>query len=118
MREIERSPAYKKDLKKLVRKYRDLKRTVNEYLEACALHGPASNAHRMPDLDGRPVYKQRLKLGNKGTRGGARLIFFCNSEVVRAVRLYVKTDTADIPSQSIRKALSEHDLADDDDQAT
>ena len=60
---------------------------------------------QIPNLDGLPVFKQRLRLGGRGTRSGARIIYYCDSELVVALALYTKSDRADIPRKEIRQAL-------------
>lgn len=61
---------------------------------------------KIPGLGGAPVYKVRLPLGDKGRRGGARLIYYCASDLVLAMYAYAKSDIADIPVNQIRDALS------------
>ena len=65
---------------------------------------------QIPNLGGRPVFKERLKLGSKGTRAGARVIYYCDAERIDRLFVYSKADTSDIPTDEIRRALTESGL--------
>ncbi len=105
MREIARSSSFERDLKKLAKKHQGIEDDAEACLEDCARNGPPDRAMRIPNQRGRPVFKQRLRLGGKGTRSGARIIYYCDADRVIALALYSKGDRTDIPGEEIRKAL-------------
>lgn len=110
MREIAKTTNFTNNLKQLSRKYPELKSTVEDALKKYAATGATPSSDRIPGLDGHPVFKERLPLRNTGRRGGARIIYFCDSDRVLALFLYVKTDQADVPTKEIREALKSADV--------
>ena len=103
-RRIERTDVFNSDVERLARKHRDFEGTVDEFLKAARRGAP--DGMQIPGLGGAPVFKVRLPLGDKGKRGGARLIYYCSPDLVLAMYAYAKSDTEDIPVTQIRDALS------------
>ena len=62
---------------------------------------------KIPGLGGEPVFKVRLRLGGRGKRGGARMIYYCSDKLVLAMFIYAKSDEYDIPRPQIRDALAQ-----------
>lgn len=104
-RRIERTDVFESNLKRLVRKHHNFARTVDEFLNEEAQRSVPSGM-KIPGLGGQPVYKVRLPLDGTGKRGGARLIYYCSTDLVLAMYAYAKSDAEDIPVKQIRDALS------------
>lgn len=104
-RRIERTGRFESDVEGLDRRHRDFAQAVDEFLKDEAQRDVPSGS-KIPGLGGDPVYKVRLPLGDKGKRGGARLIYYRDSALVLAMYAYAKSDTADIPVKQISDALS------------
>ena len=104
-RQIQRAPVFEKDLETLSRKYRELPDTVADQLNLIA-RSESPLGDRIPGIGGHPVYKLRIKCGNKGKRGGARLIYYCAEGLVLALFIYAKNDLSDVPSSAISSALT------------
>lgn len=106
-REILRTEAFERSLRRLARRYPDLPDTIAQALQRYAIDGPSSMRYRQQGVGGRPVFKERLPLHGTGKRGGARLVVYCDDERVVALFVYVKSATELIPEKAIRKALEE-----------
>ena len=105
MREVAKTTSFTNSLKQLSKKYPELENTVEDALKQYAATGATRSSDKIPGLDGHPVFKARLRLRGKGQRGGARIIYFCSSDRVLALFLYVKADQMDVPTKEIREAL-------------
>lgn len=103
-RRVERTDAFKSNVERIARKHRNSPRTVVEFLDDAARRD-VPDGMRIPGLAGAPVFKVRLPLGGMGKRGGARLIYYCSTDLVLAMYAYAKSDV-DIPVEQIRDALS------------
>lgn len=106
-REILRTEAFERSLRRLARRYPDLPDTIAQALQRYAIDGPSSMRYQQQGVGGRPVFKERLPLRGTGKRGGARLVVYCDDERVVALFVYVKSATELIPEKAIRKALEE-----------
>ena len=104
-RRVEHTDVFDSNVARLARKHRDFARTVDEFLKEAARRD-VPNAMQIPGLDGEPVFKVRLPLGDRGKSGGARLIYYRSPDLVLAMYAYAKSDTEDIPVTQIRDALS------------
>ena len=104
-RRVERTDAFKRNVERLARKHRDFPLTVGKFLKDAARRD-VPDGMRIPGLAGAPVFKVRLPLGGMGKRGGARLIYYCSTDLVLAMYAYAKSDVEDIPVEQIRDALS------------
>lgn len=108
-RTIHRSDGFDKDLKKLCKKYRDLEGSLKVVLEAVAT-SDAPPGKQIPGLNGAPVYKERVPCGNKGKRGGGRIIYHATPAEAHLLFVYVKNDVEDIPNKVLRDALADAGL--------
>ena len=103
-RVIHRPPGFEKDVRALAKKYpafkSDIDSVVDEIAAADKLPGDL-----IPGLDGAPVFKLRIPYGNRGKRGGARLIYYCAENLLIPMYLYAKADTENIATAVIREAL-------------
>jgi mRNA-degrading endonuclease RelE of RelBE toxin-antitoxin system len=106
MRSIERASTFDKLLKKLSQKHRDLPKTIEEALDRFASARKPIGA-KIPNLGGQPVFKVRLPLGNRGKLGGARLIYYCDDDLILALYIYAKSERSDVPLEEINKVLAE-----------
>ena len=105
VREIRRTNTFAKDLERLSKKHPGLTGIVEGALEKYAAGGSASTSIRIPGLNDQPVFKERLSLGGRGKRGGARLIYYCDDKLVLALFVYTKSEHPNVPQKEIRKAL-------------
>ena len=103
-REVSRTKSFDRVLRRLARRYPDLPVAVEKALERFAESGPPAR-YRQTGVGARPVYKERLPLGRAGKRGGARLIAYCDDELVLALFVYVKSDQETISPTEIQEAL-------------
>ena len=115
LRAIRRERGFNNRLKKLSKKHPDITTSVSTALDHIALQGPTS-AILLPRVAGQPVYKKRLRLGNKGKRGGARLIFYCSDETVVALFIYTKSVKESVPPKEISEALEKTGLLKNSDE--
>lgn len=104
LRQVSRTPEFEKNLRVLAKKHRELPKTVESELDIVA-KSDVPPGDRIPNAAGQPVYKIRIKCGNKGKLGGARLIYYCAEALVLAMFVYAKSDQANIPSAAIVAAL-------------
>ena len=104
-REVFRTEAFERSLRRLARRHPDLPDTVAQALGKYAVDGPSSMRYRQQGVGGHPIFKERLPLRGAGKRGGARLVVYCDDERVVALFVYVKSATELIPEKAIRKAL-------------
>ena len=105
MREIKCVDKFTRDLKQLSKKHSDIDASVTDTLNKIAHGGLEKADHLIPGLDGYPVYKRRLGLGNKGKRGGARLIFYFTEEILIALFVFAKSSIEDVSPKEISEAL-------------
>ena len=110
IREIRRTDAFTRDLNRLSRKHPDLINTVEDALKDYAAAGSASTSMRIPGLNKRPVFKERLPVDGKGKRGGVRLIYYCDDKLVLAIFVYTKSEQRNVHQKEIREALKAADL--------
>ena len=109
-REVEATVSFARSLKQLSKKHPELQNAVQNALDEYSNKGPTHRSDKIPNLDGQPVFKERLRLSNQGQSGGARIIYYCDSEQVIPLFLYVKSGQADVPAKEIRDALKAADL--------
>lgn len=83
---------------------------VDRCLAECSERGAPRASDRLRNVDGLPVFKERLGLGNLGKRRGVRVIYYCDNARVVALFVYAKARRGDVPSNEIRAALAAADL--------
>jgi len=104
-RQVERTASFANDLKALSKKHPALGQRVDEALAEYAANGKSHTSHQIPYLNSLPVFKDRLAFGDRGKRGAARIIYFCDQDRVLALFLYTKGQQSDVPRNEIRAAL-------------
>ena len=104
-REVTRTRSFERSLERLVRKHPELEETVEAALRGYASNGPGRNSDKIPGLSGQPVFKQRLRLSGQGQRGAARIVYYCDSDRVLALFVYVKSGRDNVSPGEIRDAL-------------
>ena len=109
-RELERTASFENQLRALARRYPDLAARVNRRLAECSKRGAPRTSDRLRNVDGLPVFKERLGLGNVGKRRGVRIVYYCDEARVVALFVYAKSRRGDVPSNEIRTALAGADL--------
>ena len=104
-REIQYGPIFCKNLKYLGRKYKGLGPIVDATLKTYIKSGPTETSRKIPNLGGKPVFKDRIPIPGKGKRGGVRIIYYCDHERLIPLYAYAKSETIDLPMDEIEKAL-------------
>ena len=100
-RELERTASFEDQLRALAKRYPDLAARVDRCLAECSERGAPHASDRLRNVDGLPVFKERLGLGNVGKRRGVRVV---------ALFVYAKARRGGVPSNEIRAALAAADL--------
>ncbi len=101
------SPQFKRDVKQLFKKYRQIRRDVNAFIEQ--LKQGETPGDQIPGA-GYTVYKVRLKNSDlsKGKRGGYRLIYYLKTaERIILITIYAKSEQADISPDEIRRIIED-----------
>ena len=105
MRKIEHVDKFSNDLKQLSKKYPNIGASVSDILKEISHRGLETTDNCIPGLRGHPVYKRRLRLGNKGKKGGARLIFYFTEDILIALLVYAKSSKEYVSPKEIEEAL-------------
>lgn len=114
-REIRFTPAFKRNLRQLAKKYRHIRQDIQPLLDT--LLAGSYPGDQIPDI-GVPVYKVRAHNtdAHRGKRGGYRIIYTClTPTTIILVTVYSKSDQQDIAPHTIR-TLIEADVAASSDQ--
>lgn len=101
------SPEFKKNLKRLSKKYRQIKSDVNPLIEQ--LQNRELPGNRIPGTK-YIVYKERVKNSDlqKGKRSGYRVIYYLQShDLVVLLTIYAKSDQPDIKAHQIEQIIHE-----------
>jgi mRNA-degrading endonuclease RelE of RelBE toxin-antitoxin system len=107
---VEKATQYKKDLKKLERKYKSIEKDIQgliEKLEAGETPGDRINGNEYE------VYKIRVKNSNvnKGQSGGYRVIYYTKSiDKVLLTAIYSKSVQENISNKEIEARIKEYEL--------
>jgi len=107
--EIKFADQFKQDIKRLAKKYRQIKSDIKpiiEQLELGALIGV-----RIPKTD-HIFYKVRIKNSDikKGKSGGYRLIYHVQgSQIIIMMTIYAKSEQEDISAKRIQDILAEYE---------
>ena len=104
-RKVERTPKFDQDLNQLNKKHKGAQQSIDDFLNERVNGIPVAQKSKIPGLDGKPVYKVRIPLPGVGKRGGARIIYYCDTSCICALRLYGKSMIKDIPLNEIKEAL-------------
>ena len=70
-------PAFRRSLNKLERKHPGTRKLIEDMVSDIADHGLPKGAMRIPGLQGQPVFKMRIRMGQLGKQQG-RLICYCH----------------------------------------
>ena len=109
---IQTSPEFKKDVRRLKKKYRHIKRDIEPIIER--LQGGQLIGDQIAGTD-YIVYKVRVRNSDiqKGKSAGYRIIYQLESSVsIVLIKIYSKSDRDDISIRSIQKIISDTDQAD------
>lgn len=107
-REIEFTPFFKQSLKRLRKKYRHADSDVQAFVQR--LEAGETPGDQIPGV-GYPVYKERLQNSDlaKGKSGGYRVIYYLRTQTALVLlMLYVKSEQADVPTDVIKRIISEY----------
>lgn len=108
---IKLTPHFKRDYKRLLKKYKSLEDDVEALIESL-LQNPLQGA----DL-GNNLHKVRLAIASKGKgkSGGARVITHVLLEVesgtIRFLTIYDKSERSTISDKELKTLISENDIA-------
>jgi mRNA-degrading endonuclease RelE of RelBE toxin-antitoxin system len=111
LRNIDLTPEYKRNLKDLAKKYRNIRSDTQPLIMALQkgdvlgdrISGFGSDIY---------VYKVRVKYSNiqKGKSGGYRLIYHVQgSTIIIMMTIYTKSEKEDISAKRIREILAEYE---------
>ena len=110
MRKIKRVDKFNKNLKQLSKNHPDIDASITGTLDDISRKGLEKTDNLIPGLGGHTVYKRRLGLGNKGKKGGVRLIFYFTEDILIALFVYAKGSKEDVPPKEIAEALQSVEL--------
>jgi Cytotoxic translational repressor of toxin-antitoxin stability system len=102
---IEYTDAFKRQLRKLARRYRHIRQDLNPLIDQ--LQKGVATGYKITGL-GYPLYKVRLRNRDiqSGKSGGYRVIYYLQSrDKIILVTIYSKNDQADIRSAEIRRII-------------
>ena len=105
IKRVEFTPSFKKNLRKLARKYPHIRRDLDPVLKR--LESGALMGDLIPKTS-HSIYKARLANSDqrRGKRGGYRLIYLHQPpNKIILVTLYSKSDQSDIPAATIRRLV-------------
>ena len=90
---VEWTDTFQRQLRKLCKKDRALRDRVVDLLRDLAQGNvPPGRRMRIGDEE-KAVFKVRVSLGNRGKRGGARIIYYSDPEHLIALFIYSKQDS-------------------------
>ena len=98
--------SFEKDLKKLSKKYKSIKKDYENLLKILSTNDP----HQIGTPIGKNCYKLRLKNSDnqKGKSGGYRVIYFyIENDAVTLLAIYSKSEIENIDENEIEKRLIE-----------
>lgn len=104
---VEAAPTFKRNLKKLAKKYRSLQKDIQPIIEQL-LQGNFLG-DRIPGI-GHEVFKLRIRNSDirKGKSGGYRLIYYLKAaDKVILLTIYSKSEQSDISAEAIRQIIVE-----------
>jgi len=106
---VDYTPQFKKELKKLYRKYRAIHDDVQPLIET--LENGDLPGDQVPGV-GYPVFKVRLKSTDqtKGKSGGYRVLYYLRTTTfIVLLRIYPKSLRSDLPAAVIRRVIEEYE---------
>lgn len=106
IRRVETAPTFERDLKRLGRRYRRIRKDLEPLIEQLvAGQTPGDRLQGVQAL----VYKVRLPNSDarRGKSGGYRVVYYLPADVTILLTIYSKTDQADISAREIARILNE-----------
>ena len=107
--EVSFTPEFKRNVRRLARKYRSLRSDVAPVIEHLERgQTPGDRVQRT----GHAVFKVRVRNldAQRGKSGGYRVIYYLKTQArVVLVTIYSKSDQGDISADAIRKIISEYE---------
>jgi mRNA-degrading endonuclease RelE of RelBE toxin-antitoxin system len=106
--DIEYTPEFKRNLRRLARKYRHIRTDVEPII--IQLHKGEMIGDQIPGV-GLTLFKVRVHNSDirKGKRSGYRLIYYLKtSDKIILVTLYSKLDQSDVSAEQIRRIIAEY----------
>lgn len=101
-----RTPSFTKELDDLRDKYPSLDNILEEEIQNIQKPGANLGSRLSGMKDQARVYKRRLALDGRGKRGGARLIYYCDGDLIVLLAIYAKSAKEAISTKAINDALS------------
>jgi mRNA-degrading endonuclease RelE of RelBE toxin-antitoxin system len=108
------STRFLKDIKRLARKYRNVRRDTQTLIDQ--LERGETPGDQIPGIR-HPVYKVRLRNADlsKGKSGGYRVIYYIRTaQRIYIVTMYAKTQRADVSAEIINQLIAELGLPSDE----
>lgn len=103
-RRIETTTKFDKELKRLSKGHHGLKEKVETILERLATNKiPAGD--RLIGYDEHELRKIRCGTGTKGTKGGARIIYYKDGSKLVPLTIYLKSNQVDVSRQMLINLL-------------
>lgn len=107
---VEFTPEFKRNLRKLSKKYRNIRSDVQPVIEQ--IQKGDFTGDQIPRTGDYTIFKVRVRNRDvsKGKSAGYRLIYYVkNEENVILITIYSKSEQSDISSDQIRKILKNHE---------
>ena len=105
---IELTPEFKKKLKKLAKKYRNIRSDLELFIKELKQGNFAGD--RISGWQNRVIYKVRIKNSNirKGKSGGYRVIYLLATKTsILLLTIYTKSEQEDIATKEIKDIIDE-----------
>ena len=96
-RTISHAKSYPAFLKILIKKDKAVETRINEKLSELA-HSPHPSREKLTHVGGRPIYKERFRIGN---RNSGRLIVFIDDTRVIAIAVYAKNRRTNLTGDEV-----------------
>ena len=104
---VDASPTFKRNLKKLAKKYRNIRSDIELIIKE--LQNGELPGNQISGI-GYKVFKLRVKNSDvaKGKSGGYRLIYYCKTATgIILLTIYTKSEQIDIVAEDIRRIISQ-----------
>jgi len=100
------TPTFEKQIKRFLKKYPHIIDDLDNFKKDFLTGRVKSNA--IPGCGGK-IYKTRIKSTDitKGKRGGYRLIYYLEKDIIIFLTIYVKPEKKDITAKEIKTILKE-----------
>lgn len=112
---IKYTTEFKKELKRLGKKYRSIKSDVQGFIDSIKPDSFPGDVMQGIQIE-EPIYKARVKNSDnkKGKSGGYRIIYgYFESETILLIQIYSKSDQPDTTPGEINDRIMQHEQKDE-----